>query len=218
MRKSSKKIPIRDRIYSEIKSDIMNGTYAPGSRLSITSISRAMKVSNSPVREAISMLNRDGLVDIFPNSGPLVIKLSDKKLSDIAQAILSMLLGAFEICQQTERIDYLIELLGKALNAQIHHPQDSTVQEYVRCSIAFEKAFITCCDNPYITRQYTAIEDLFYLVVLYNQQRIETGRSHTIMEHQQILSAITGGDHSAAKMLISRHYNRFRNPESPEGR
>ena len=211
MKKSSKKIPIRNKIYNEIKADIMKGKYEPGSRLSITSISKAMKVSNSPVREAISMLNRDGLVDIFPNSGPLVIKLSDKKLSDIAQAILSMLLGAFEICQQTEKIDQLIDLLNKALNAQIHHPQDSIEQEYVRCSIGFENAFIVCCDNPYITRQYTAIEDLFYLVVLYNQQRIETGRSHTIMEHQQILGAITGGDYASAKMLLSRHYNRFQN-------
>ena len=124
-----------------------------------------------------------------------------------------MLLGAFEICQQTGKIDQLIDLLNKALNAQIHHPQDSTEQEYVRCSIGFENAFIVCCDNPYITRQYTAIEDLFYLVVLYNQQRIETGRSHTIMEHQQILGAITGGDYVSAKMLLSRHYNRFQNAE-----
>ena len=61
-----KKIPIRDRIYNEIKADIMKGKYEPGDRLSITSISKTMKVSNSPVREAISMLNRDGLVDIFP--------------------------------------------------------------------------------------------------------------------------------------------------------
>lgn len=214
MKKNSKKIPIRDKIYLEIKADIMQGKYEPGSRLSITSISKAMKVSNSPVREAISMLNRDGLVDIFPNSGPLVIKLSDKKLSDIAQAILSMLLGAFEICQQTEKIDQLIDLLNKALNAQIHHPQDSTLQEYVRCSIGFENAFIICCNNPYITRQYTAIEDLFYLVVLYNQQQIETGRSHTIMEHQQILGAITGGDYVSAKALLSRHYNRFQHTDS----
>lgn len=214
MKRISKKVPIRDKIYNEIKTDIMKGTYEPGSRLSITSISKAMKVSNSPVREAISMLNRDGLVDIFPNSGPLVIKLSDKKLSDIAQAILSMLLGAFEICQQTGKIDQLIVLLNQALNAQIHHPQNSTVQDYVRCSIGFEKAFIVCCNNPYITRQYTAIEDLFYLVVLYNQQRIETGRSHTIMEHQQILGAITGGDYTAAKTLLSMHYNRFQNSES----
>ena len=214
MKRTSKKIPIRDKIYNEIKADIMKGTYEPGSRLSITSISKAMKVSNSPVREAISMLNRDGLVDIFPNSGPLVIKLSDKKLSDIAQAILSMLLGAFEICQQTGKIDQLTVLLNQALNAQIHHPQNSTVQDYVRCSIGFEKAFIVCCNNPYITRQYTAIEDLFYLVVLYNQQRIETGRSHTIMEHQQILGAITGGDYTAAKTLLSMHYNRFQNSES----
>lgn len=209
MNKSIKKAPIRDQIYDIIKESILSGKYAPGSRLSIAAISRELNVSNSPVREAVSMLNQDGLVDVYPNSGPIVIKFSEKRLAHIAQAILSMLLGAFEICQQTGKTDRLVELLQEALKVQIEHLEAETMQEYVRFSIGFENAMIQCCDNPYITRQYTAIEDLFYLIVLYNQENIETTRNHTVMEHQQILNAITRGDYAFAKDLLSRHYNRF---------
>lgn len=209
MNKPSRKGPIREQIYDVIRQDIISGKYEPGSRLSITSLSRELNVSNSPVREAISMLGRAGLVDIYPNSGPSVIKFSEERLASIAQAILSMLLGAFEICQQMRKIDELIHLLQKSLRAQIDHLNAETLQEYVRYSIAFENAFISCCSNQYMTKQYTEIEDLFYFTVLYNHSYIDRGRNHTVMEHQQILGAIIEGDYETAKVLLSRHYNRF---------
>ena len=182
MNKPIKKAPIRDQIYDIIKKNIIEGKYEPGSRLSITALSKELNVSNSPVREALSMLNRDGIIDIYP---------------------------AFEICQQTGRMDQLVELLQKTLKAQIDHLEVDNMQEYVRYSISFESAFITCCDNPYITRQYGQIEDLFYMIVLYNHWHIDRSRNHTVMEHQQILSAIISGDYSTAKDLLSAHYNRF---------
>ena len=209
MHKPIKKAPIRDQIYDIIKKNIIEGKYEPGNRLSITALSKELNVSNSPVREALSMLNRDGIIDVYPNSGPSVIKFSERRLAQIAQAILSMLLGAFEICQQTGRMDQLVELLQKTLKAQIDHLEVENIQEYVRYSISFESAFITCCDNPYITRQYGQIEDLFYMIVLYNHWHIDRSRNHTVMEHQQILSAIISGNYSAAKDLLSAHYNRF---------
>ncbi len=209
MHKPIKKAPIREQIYDIIKHNIIEGKYEPGSKLSITSLSKELNVSNSPVREAISMLNRDGLVDVYPNSGPSVIKFSERRLAHIAQAILSMLLGAFEICQQTGQMDTLIDLLQKSLKTQIDHLEVEEMQEYVRYSINFEGVFIACCDNPYITRQYRQIEDLFYMVVLYNHWYIDKNRNHTVIEHQQILGAIKSGNYTLAKDLLSAHYNRF---------
>ncbi len=209
MKKPIKKIPIRDQIYQTIKAGIMEGKYKSGSRLSIASLSKELHVSNSPVREAISMLNRDGLVDIYPNSGPSVIKFSEKRLANIAQAILSMLLGAFEICQQMDKVDDLIGRLQTALKEQIEHLEADSLQEYVKYSISFERAFVTCCGNPYMIKQYSEMEDLLYLTVLYNHWYIDKGRRHTVLEHQQILGAIIEGDFAAARILLSRHYNRF---------
>ena len=209
MEKNIKKMPIREQIYNIIKTNIIERKYMPGQRLSISSISRELNVSNSPVREAISMLERDGLVESYPNAGPSVISFSNEKLIQIAQAILSMLLGALELCLQTDRIDQLSQLLQKAIKEQTEHLETESEQEYVRYSIAFEGAFIQCCANPYITRQYTEIEDLFYLTVLYDHWYIDTVRMLALMEHRQILSSIMTGDIEKAKTLLAKHYNRF---------
>ena len=184
--------------------------YEPGKRLSIMSISRELNVSNSPVREAISMLERDGLVETYPNAGPSVISFSEEKLAKVAEAILSMLLGALEICEQNDRLDALIGMLQKALKEQISKLNIESEQEYARYSIAFEASFIACCDNPYMTRQYTQIEDLFYLIVMYDQFYIHKVRTQAALEHQQILGFIMDGRLDKAKELLSKHYYRFK--------
>ncbi|MBR5315964.1 MAG: GntR family transcriptional regulator [Firmicutes bacterium] len=208
--KSSKKEPIKDQIYHIIKKRILRSEYEPGKHLSIMSISRELNVSNSPVREAISMLERDGLVETYPNAGPSVISFSDKKLGEVAEAILSMLLGALEICQQNDKLDNLIGMLQKAIKEQITHLNIEDEQEYAKYSIAFEAAFIECCENPYMSKQYAQIEDLFYLIVMYDQFYIHPVRTQAALEHQQILGYIMDGRLDKAKELLSKHYYRFK--------
>jgi len=206
---SVKKEPIKEQIYHIIKKRILNMEYEPGKRLSIMSISRELNVSNSPVREAISMLERDGLVETYPNAGPSVISFSEEKLAQVAEAILSMLLGALEICEQNDRLDTLIGMLQKAVKEQITHLNMESEQEYARYSISFEAALIECCNNPYISRQYTQIEDLFYLIVMYDQFYIHPVRTQAALEHQQILGHIMDGRLDKAKELLCKHYYRF---------
>lgn len=209
MRKRVKKAPIREQIYDIIKNDIMDRKYSPGEHLSIASISKELDVSNSPVREAISMLERDGLVETYPNAGSTVVSLSDEKLSLIAEAIVGMLLGSFEIVQRTNKVDTLVEMLQQTLKEQIKHVDDESEQDYALYSIKFEASFIRCCENSYITRQYSAIEDLFYLVVLYDHWYIDTNRKFAVVEHQKILGSIMDGDFEKTKRLLYDHYNRF---------
>ena len=57
---------IRDRIYDMLRSEILSGGFAPGDDLNILSISKQLGVSCAPVREALNMLNKDGLVDLTP--------------------------------------------------------------------------------------------------------------------------------------------------------
>jgi len=211
---SIKKEPIKDQIYHIIKKRILNKEYESGKRLSIISISRELHVSNSPVREAISMLERDGLVETYPNAGASVIAITDEKLAQVAESVLSMLLGALEICEHTNRLDYLVDMLQKALKDQIANLNIEDQQAYARYSIAFEAAFVHCCKNAYMSKQYSQIEDLFYFIVMYDQFYIHTVRTQAILEHQQILGFIMDGRIDKAKECLFKHYYRFKKTAS----
>ena len=203
--------PIYQQIIRVLRTQIVSGIYPPGSRFpAVRELALEAGVNPNTMQRALAELERDGLVETYPNAGPSVITISENRLAQVAEAILSMLLGSLEICEQKGRIDQLISMLQSALKIQMDHLQMKDEHQYARYSIAFEAAFVECCENPYMSRQYSQIEDLFYLIVMYDQFYIHTVRTQAVLEHQQILGCLMDGRLDKAKDLLSKHYNRFK--------
>ena len=60
---------IRDQVYQLLKNEICEGVYEPGYWLQEKELAQRLRVSRSPVREALLQLSRDGLVKNIPNRG-----------------------------------------------------------------------------------------------------------------------------------------------------
>ena len=60
---------IKDQVYNVLKTEILNGEFAPNERLNEQLLADRLNVSRSPVREAIKQLAGDGLVVNVPNKG-----------------------------------------------------------------------------------------------------------------------------------------------------
>lgn len=72
----------RDYVYHTIKSQIMNGEIAPGTKLSEQEISKQLEVSRTPVREAFLKLNEEELLGVFPQVGTIVTKIDLKLVEE----------------------------------------------------------------------------------------------------------------------------------------
>jgi DNA-binding GntR family transcriptional regulator len=81
-----------EQIADDIGGDIVRGTTPPGSRLRETEIAARYNVSRAPVREAIRLLARRGLVDFYPRRGAFVVEMTIDKFIDIFN-VMVMLLG-----------------------------------------------------------------------------------------------------------------------------
>src|SRR3982074_891458 len=73
---------LRDSVYEAIKGLLMDNDLAPGSRLSIDGLARELQVSPTPVREAMTRLESDGLVAKRPHAGYIVAPLMDRVALD----------------------------------------------------------------------------------------------------------------------------------------
>ena len=67
---------LRDRIYAELKRLILSGRVAPGEHLPETKLCQRLKVSRTPLREALNQLGHENLVIFRPNCGFVVAPLS----------------------------------------------------------------------------------------------------------------------------------------------
>ncbi len=71
------------RIYEILKDQIINEELAPGERLLDDKLASSFGVSRTPVREALTRLTSEGLVEITPRSGIYVKKLTRKDVEEI---------------------------------------------------------------------------------------------------------------------------------------
>ena len=72
-----------EQIANALIEDIIKGSLAPGLRLQKIAIAERFGVSRGPVREALRIAEREGLVEIRPRYGAFVVRLSAKNVYDI---------------------------------------------------------------------------------------------------------------------------------------
>ncbi|MEM8496676.1 MAG: GntR family transcriptional regulator [Pseudomonadota bacterium] len=78
-----KAIPLRDQVYDAILTQLRNGVYAPGERVTEERVAEDLDVSRTPVREAISQLRRNGVLTARKGGGYVVPSLSVSEVAEI---------------------------------------------------------------------------------------------------------------------------------------
>ena len=74
---------VRSSLAENLRDAILVGELVPGQHLRLEEIAKRLDVSTTPVREALSDLEAEGLVTIFPHRGAIVTRLSPEDLQDI---------------------------------------------------------------------------------------------------------------------------------------
>src|SRR5690606_24936012 len=127
-------IPISSRaelVYEALRDDIFNNRLRPGERVSEERIAQRLKVSRTPVREALKRLHAEGLVEITPHRGAVVrdpsgeelaelctvrevleglaARLAARSISDVELYTLERLINEMDAAAREDRIDDLIQ-------------------------------------------------------------------------------------------------------------
>lgn len=73
----------KDLVADRIRDRILRGSFKPGARLDQVLIAEELNVSRSPVREALRMLDAEGLITSIPNKGAVVTERSLAELKEL---------------------------------------------------------------------------------------------------------------------------------------
>ncbi|MCW3008156.1 MAG: GntR family transcriptional regulator [Solirubrobacterales bacterium] len=75
--------PASRRVYEHVKAQLLDGTYRDGQLLSEGAIADAVGVSRTPVREAFLSLESEGLLELYPKRGALVVPMTGADVADL---------------------------------------------------------------------------------------------------------------------------------------
>ncbi len=78
-------ISVRKKVYRAIRNHILDGTFAPGERLIENRIAEQINTSRTPVREALHLLEKEGLLESIPRAGYRVKPLRWEEVEEICE-------------------------------------------------------------------------------------------------------------------------------------
>ena len=78
-------LPLRDVVYNTLREAILKGELKPGERLMELQLASKLGVSRTPIREAIRMLELEGLAVTIPRKGAEVAKMTVKDMEDVLE-------------------------------------------------------------------------------------------------------------------------------------
>ena len=78
-------LPLREAVFVTLRDAILHGTLRPGDRLMEIHLAARLGVSRTPVREAIRMLEQEGLARTLPRRGAVVGQITQSDLQDVLE-------------------------------------------------------------------------------------------------------------------------------------
>jgi DNA-binding GntR family transcriptional regulator len=199
-------------IYLALRERILSKDIAPGTRLVMRDVANRYEASDIPVREALRMLERDGLVETAPYRGARVTTLTAKEVEEtcfIRSHLESIATGlAAERITDAElaRLDLLMIRMRAAVDGQ-----DGPA--FSELNLEFHRTIVASCGNDMlreltmdIRRRHSGFQRVFRLV----PGRLATSQS----EHEGIMAALRDHDAERASRLALLHKRSVRDSVS----
>lgn len=203
-----------DEVSRNIEEAILAGRMRPGERLVEAAIAERLSVSRTTVREALLMLERQGLIVSKPRRGTFVTRLSREDGLDMGftRALLEGFAVGAGFAQLDEKVIARLEQLLAAMGT-CRLPDD--IPRLMEIDVDFHRPLVEAARSPRLLDLWSGLNGqirALYLTTLEVQQvRIE----EVVVFHQLLIDAIRSGDPERAQRAVFQHYVRLPEGEGP---
>lgn len=193
-----------NRVADAVRQAIMDGKIAPGERLSVPEIARRLGVSRTPAREALLLLERDGLVEARPRLGVVVLRGDHQNLQQLFQlrealeGMTARLAARAMTAEEHAALDAIIDRHEQAVAQQ-------DIEGHVVEDIAFHGTLRDGSGNRYLAQSLTQIERQITLLMRTLSAAPRAMSDGVIRDHRAIAAAVKNRDEDAAEAAARRH-------------
>lgn len=194
----------QEQVYTNLKEDILQGKFPPGSPMVERKLCDIYNVSRSPIRNALQRLVRDGLVAFVPGKGMIVPEIT---IEDI-----------FEIYDMMEMFQiYAIRRTGSKMNDVSLHTLE-TILLNIRTSldeenipgailwdVKFHEFLISLAGSTRLKMFHDQIHNQIARFLSYTLEDTQLAE-RSYLEHRNIYNCLAEGDIDGAEDAISQHY------------
>jgi len=182
---------------------IVEGAIAPGAKLNERELAERLKVSRTPLREAIRMLSAEGLVDLLPHRGAVAAELPPQAIADTFEVIAGLEGQSGELAAERITEAELSEI--RALHYEMlaaHARRD--LPTYYRLNAAIHDHINAAARNPVLTRTYRTVNARLQ-ALRFRSNFDEAKWARAVREHERMIELLDARDGARLRKLMVTH-------------
>lgn len=191
-------------VTDRLRQAIIDSELPLGSELSEVGLAAKLGVSRTPVREALSLLQLQGMVTIVPQKGSYVFFPTEQDIIDICEyrIVIELRAVSFSIARQR---DATLAMLRQAFSLMDGARMRADPVGYSRADTLFHEAFIRNCRNRYLQEGYALAAGPIATLRTHLSAPLAGVQDRSFAEHRQIAEAFERGDVVSLESILTRH-------------
>lgn len=194
---------LHGQVAQRLRQMLVEGQIAPGAKLNERELCEQLKVSRTPLREAIKTLAAEGLVELLPNRGAIAVQLGEADILNTFEVMAGLEGMSGELAAQRVTPEELreIEAMHYEMKAAYTRRDLST---YYRLNAAIHRAFNAAARNPVLTATYQQVNARLQALRFRSNQDGEKW-TRAMEEHDRMIEALQKRDGVALRAELVAH-------------
>jgi DNA-binding GntR family transcriptional regulator len=184
-----------------LRQQIRTGELEPGRRLRLNDLTRELGMSPTPIREALRLLQADGLVHYHPHQGIVVAELSSEETEDVVRlrCLLEPLAVELAVPSLTPEQLRVLEDLHQKLLAAVDARRGSEISA---SNASWHWAMYDACGSLHLRKFIRRLWDVYPWRTMW---ALPGRAEESAREHERIMGAIAVGDAQVAAHRLREH-------------
>ena len=194
---------LHQQVVQRLRQMLVEGQIAPGAKLNERALSEELRVSRTPLREAIKMLAAEGLVELLPNRGAIAVELSEADILNTFEVMAGLEAQSGELAAQRITDAELAEIKAMHYEMMAAYTRRD-LSNYYRLNAAIHRAINVAARNPVLTAIYKQVNARLQALRFRSNQDGEKWK-RAMQEHEQMVEALSAHDPVAMRAVLADH-------------
>jgi DNA-binding GntR family transcriptional regulator len=194
---------VHEATFQTLKSLLVEGKIAPGSKLNERELAESLNVSRTPIREAIRRLAADGLVELIANRGAIAVQLSIDDVIHTFDVIAELEGYSGELAAKNISGSTLSELEALQYEMMASYARRD-LSSYFKLNLRIHRLINQAANNPVLATLFSQVNSrIEALRFRSNQDGVKWEKA--VEEHQEMLDALKARDSERMRKVMITH-------------
>lgn len=196
-------LPLRQVVFNSLRYAILHGDLKPGERLMEVKLADILGVSRTPVREALKLLEEEGLVKLIPRRGAIVDKIDEKTMTDVLVVRRALEALAVKLACETITKGDIQKLKEVTDNLELAVDRND-IEKIADLDVKFHDIIFQSTQNKKLLQMLNDLREQMYR---YRFEYVKNESEHIriLKEHRAIIKSLEEHDKTQATAVVKKH-------------